>query len=1087
MIDDITYFLPFYNEINDPNFNLSIYKKKEFYDEKISTYEERPKEAGTLLKAQKIISRFLSSYTPYSELLLKWELGSGKTCAAIGMIEKIHNENSIYDGALIFARGDTIIENIKNEIIFKCTPGQYIPHNYKNLTPGEQVARKNKSLKEYYRFFTFETFASKEISKVGDEYIIETYSNKIIVIDEVHNIRLQDIKNKSKGRNDFMLYDSFHRFLHLVKNCKILLMSGTPIKDSIEEISSVMNLILPLDQQLPSEKYFLNQYFNKDEDIFNVKPEKLNELKQRFKGRISYLEAQQSTIKKQYMGDTIGTLKHFKVYTDLMSEFQTENYITAYEKDTKKKKNKEDEDDEDVDEGVEIEIEYDSEDKDIEIDLENDGAITFQKDEIGRFFTNSRQASLFVFPDGTYGKKGFLNEKYINQRSNKKILKNQTSNTYRLGTDLRKALNGKDNEEKLMKLSKYSSKFSSAIRNILNAYENGKSSFVYCQYVEGSGAILFSLILELFGFSKYSGKTELDIPINQSMRYSVITNKTTSSNETKNIIGRFNTPENMNGKLINVIIGSKVISEGVSLFNIQEEHILTPHWNYSETMQAIGRGYRFGSHEDLINAGITPEFKIYQYVSIAKDPKIISIDLKLYEISEVKDRNIKGIEQIMKESAFDCALNYARNHVQGYDYKRECNYTLCNYKCDDIPMNTDPWRPEEIKNLDLSSYQVYYNHDNVKIIINKLKIIFKIYFKLQLNDIFNMLKDYLKFDVITSLRTIIADNIILYNKFGIQSFLREENNVFFLVDSLTNQNNYFSNYYNKNPVLTVDIEYSEILNELYYKQLPEKIDQLFTFTDDNQLFKLLGQLDYDIKEFILESSIIAQEKNIFKNNIQRDKILDYFDFAIKNINDVIVSSLLFREKNLLKCYKEGIWDECDDEYVELYKESKQREKQILKQNEYFGIYNDDKFCIVKSNNKDDKRQENSGRVCLFWKKPVIVYIMVIALDIPLNITNQAKWNKVKTAINKGREFLIDSVLKNKYIKICNYSEDSKKWDMEDYTREEVETFSDETLQKLLYYASLTVENLCPILREWFEQNNLLTFDENCGTANKKKL
>ena len=176
MIDDITYFLPFYNEINDSDFNLNIYKKKEFYDEKLSAYEERPKESGTLLKAQKIISRFLSSYTPYNELLLNWELGSGKTCAAIGMIEKINSENSVYDGALIFARGETLIENIKNEIIFNCTPGQYIPYNYKNLTSGEQVARKNKALKEYYKFFTFETFASKEISKVTDEYIIKTYS-----------------------------------------------------------------------------------------------------------------------------------------------------------------------------------------------------------------------------------------------------------------------------------------------------------------------------------------------------------------------------------------------------------------------------------------------------------------------------------------------------------------------------------------------------------------------------------------------------------------------------------------------------------------------------------------------------------------------------------------------------------------------------------------------------------------------------------------------------------------------------------------------------------------------------------------------
>ena len=42
-------------------------------------------------------------------------------------------------------------------------------------------------------------------------------------------------------------------------------------------------------------------------------------------------------------------------------------------------------------------------------------------------------------------------------------------------------------------------------------------------------------------------------------------------------------------------------------------------------------------------------------------PQSDSIDLRMYQGSEIKDLNIKGIERIIKEAAFDCALNYNRN------------------------------------------------------------------------------------------------------------------------------------------------------------------------------------------------------------------------------------------------------------------------------------------------------------------------------------------------------------------------------------------------------------------------------------------
>lgn len=229
---DITNFLPKYpniyqleGEIFNPyeeNFYENIYKKKEFYDEKLPEIEELPNMVGKLMKHQKLIARFFSSHTLYDVLLLLHEMGTGKTCSAIGAIEQIRSEGGGFKGALYLAKGEALINNFINELIFKCTDGRYIPEGYEQLTELEKIHRKKKAIRDYYTLNTFEMFA-KDIRRKNDKELQNTYNNRIIVIDEVHNLRIQA---KEKGLN---VYAQFHRFLHVVKDCKILLMSGTPM------------------------------------------------------------------------------------------------------------------------------------------------------------------------------------------------------------------------------------------------------------------------------------------------------------------------------------------------------------------------------------------------------------------------------------------------------------------------------------------------------------------------------------------------------------------------------------------------------------------------------------------------------------------------------------------------------------------------------------------------------------------------------------------------------------------------------------------------------------------------------------------
>jgi len=124
-IFDISDFIPKYplisrddylNAYSNENFNESIYHKKEFYDERLDIYESKPSQKGELMRHQKIVSRFLSSHTKYESLLLFHSMGTGKGCSAIGTMEKIKNENSSINKAIILARGNNILNNIIQEL-----------------------------------------------------------------------------------------------------------------------------------------------------------------------------------------------------------------------------------------------------------------------------------------------------------------------------------------------------------------------------------------------------------------------------------------------------------------------------------------------------------------------------------------------------------------------------------------------------------------------------------------------------------------------------------------------------------------------------------------------------------------------------------------------------------------------------------------------------------------------------------------------------------------------------------------------------------------------------------------------------------
>lgn len=994
-------FLPKYPNMTDSKFPVlnpyedtfeySISNKQEFYSNRLEESEPFPKQKGVLLKHQEIIARYLSSHTPYNGILLFHALGSGKTCSAVGAIEQIRLEKSSINKAIIIAPSDKLLENFKNELIYKCTAGNYIPEEFNSLTDQEKIHRTNKLVKTFYRFETMIRFA-KLIKSSSDEYLVEKYSNSIFVVDEIHNIRIKDEEEKS----NLDVYEQIYHLFHIVKNCKIILLSGTPMQDTPEEIATVMNLILPIKENLPTGVAFKEEFMEKTENGYVVKEDKKEFLKRKFRGRVSYIREMLSDITKEYIGEkrySIGDarLNHFIVAPIEMSKFQSKRYLNV-----------------------------------------------FDTDSFKNFYINARQASLFIYPDGTYGTEGF--KKYITIKKTALItnlLNDESSRAeYSLRTELLTVLRGETETETLENISKYSKMYSEMIKLLLN--NDKKLFYIYCSLVEGSGLILFSLLLKLFGFTRAQGYE--DTP---GKRYHIITGAKSTTVD-KKIVEKFNSKENMHGEYIQVILGSRASSEGFSFRNIQFEAILTPHFNYSETFQALGRGLRFNSHKDLIENGENPVVQIYQPVAIPLQEKEKSIDFKMYRISEDKDVAIQSIIRLMIESSFDCYLFKKRNQLKNLkDGSRECQYAKCNYSCEGISSDS------QIKGTDKNTFDLFYQDginpivDTIdsllrrntsiktsiliskleqqfpkeqvaivldyyidkpeisyksflrdykisfeKEILNLISDIFKTGFKFSFQEIQTFIKrDITEFELLSVLNKIIFENILLRNAYGFECYLRECNNVFYLVNDINCKGGENYSFYTEFLTAKKDINDGEFINDLYIEQLPNIIASI---CEGKENFEIVQTFPESVQEDLIESAILSERDLPF-----RQWILETYKAYITYTDDYVYSSFL-RKNGITRVVNKAKrkWKDASEDHLQYLKEyKKQMIQDLRKKNPYSIIVRHnpklDKFCIIdteKGISTSDTRKINVGKVCSTWKIPELIDIVVnkLAIDPPEN-------------------------------------------------------------------------------------------------------
>ena len=319
-------FLPKYPYINNPigsdaknliaydsqPFEQTIYNKKEFYENRLQKVEGKPSKHGDLMKHQKIVSRYMSIVTPYDGILLFHAMGSGKACSAVGIGEQLRSHSNAKNnikGMIFLARGPNILNNIAKELVYVCTDGRYIPEDLDKLKPEMRAAKIKRSLLPFYSFYTIDKFL-KNIKHLTNSQIRSKFSNYAFCFDEVHNLRTKDASNKATPvAKD---YHRIHEFLHKLVNKKVILMSGTPMADLPSEIADIMNLILPMTEQMPTGAEFDKEFLIQDDIyslIYNINPDSIDNLKHYFKGRVSYLKSIQAGVDVKFIGDKIGLLQ----------------------------------------------------------------------------------------------------------------------------------------------------------------------------------------------------------------------------------------------------------------------------------------------------------------------------------------------------------------------------------------------------------------------------------------------------------------------------------------------------------------------------------------------------------------------------------------------------------------------------------------------------------------------------------------------------------------------------------------------------------------------------------------------------------
>ena len=288
----------------------------------------------------------------------------------------------------------------------------------------------------------------------------------------------------------------------------------------------------------------------------------------------------------------------------------------------------------------------------------------------------------------------------------------------------------------------------------------------------------------------------------------------------------------------------------------------------------------------------------------------------------------------------------------------------------------------------------------------------------------------------------------------------------------------------------------ESFDPIYYQELPGIIRQLCNSSTIEEISTILNILPKELLEMILESSLVAQNRNINKNIIARGLILEYFKGNYAEIDGVIVSWYLYSDFQIIRCLKGNEFEECNDyeEKVEKYLSSLQKS---LEQNpkQVYGLINktSDDFCIrdVREEISEKGNKVKTGKRCTNWTLEQLNQLIIFHLKLP--IPNETiltiKEKQFLAKYSSDIETASDDQQVKKIAKVILKDNKTKlEKDFNNIKQDDVSfiELDKKDLLRVAFWMKSRLARKCELLRSWFENNNLIQYDDECGKHGKIK-
>jgi superfamily II DNA or RNA helicase len=684
-----------YPELDDPDFNIKIAKRKEFHDTQYDGNNKYDIEtrANELCKAdfelsphQQFVKNFLSTRTPYNSLLLYHGLGTGKTCSAIGVAEEMREymkqigqrkpimiiampnvqDNfrlQLFDPRkLEFNDGIWTIEScIGNSLLREINPTGVKGKADDRENIVEQI---NHIINQYYVFMGYTSFANYMSSVIDakgaseekiNRDIKNVFDNRLVIIDEAHNIRITN-ENKNRKAAELLM-----EVAKRADSMRLLLLSATPVYNTPEEIIWMVNLMNQNDKRGRIE---IIDVFKSD-GSFKEGGREL--LKRKLTGYISYVRGENPYTfpyriypenrplseypTKQMNGKKIESTDHkIPIFINKIGEYQEKGYRVVIE------------------------------------DLKNQASDQFEDMDTFKYtlLMAPIESLNIVYPYDEADDPSDIAQTITGKSGLSRVMSYKETSSARFNFQYKNPgirIFSKD------ELPKYSSKMAK-ICDIIRESKKG-IILIYSQYIDG-GSVPMALALEEMGFSRFGSEKQtkslfakpptepLILDTGGVARYVMITGDKLFSPNNDEDIKALNSIENAEGNKIKVVLISKAAGEGIDFKNIRQVHILEPWYNMNRIEQIIGRGVRNKSHCALPFKERTVE--IFLHATSLTDSTEESADMYMYRLAEKKAGEIGQVTRLLKETAVDCILNVGQTKFSVTDINAELKLELSNGK-----------------------------------------------------------------------------------------------------------------------------------------------------------------------------------------------------------------------------------------------------------------------------------------------------------------------------------------------------------------------------------------------------------------------